>query len=380
MRVLHAPFDVGGNAASLARAERALGLASHAVSFRQGAFEYRTDEVLWRPGDSLFRREIARAGLFRRALRDYDVLHFNFGHSILTWGGYFTERTRLSPVERVMLSVARHVELLDLPAYRRAGKVIAVTYQGDDARQGDYCRAHFDNSIAHVVPPGYYPPWSDVRKRERIARLARYADLIYALNPDLLHVLPPNARFLPYANVDPAQWAFVGVDTSATSPLRVVHAPSHRAVKGTATVIAACEAVRAGGANLELQLVENMTNAQARECIARADVVVDQLHAGWYGGLAVEAMSLGKPVVAYLRTSDLGFIDEAMRQALPVINADPGTVADVLRHLATTRRHELAGIGRAGRAFVERWHDPAGVATTLRDDYSRAALLHRKEG
>ncbi len=380
MRVLHAPFDVGGNAASLARAERALGLESHAVSFRQGAFGYRTDEVLWGPGDSLARREIARAGLFRRALRDYEVLHFNFGHSILTWGGYFTERTRLSPLERVLLAVAPHVELLDLAAYQRAGKVIAVTYQGDDARQGDYCRANFDNSIAHVVPADYYPPWSDVRKRERIARFARRADLIYALNPDLLHVLPSNARFLPYANIDPAQWAFVGVDTIATSSLRVAHAPSHRAVKGTAAVIAACEAVRASGVDIELQLVENMTNAQAREHLARADVVVDQLHAGWYGGLAVEAMSLGKPVVAYLRTSDLGFIDPAMLRALPVIGADPGTLAGVLRDLATTRRQELGGIGRAGRAFVERWHDPAVVATSLRDDYARAALRHRQDG
>jgi hypothetical protein len=63
-----------------------------------------------------------------------------------------------------------------------------------------------------------------------------------------------------------------------------------------------------------------------------------------------------------------------------VIDADPGTLAGVLRDLATTRRHELPDIGRAGRAFVERWHDPAAVAAGLRDDYSRATLLHRKDG
>jgi len=51
------------------------------------------------------------------------------------------------------------------------------------------------------VEPGYYTPASDARKRWRIAQFATYADRIYALNPDLLHVLPAQAEFLPYANV-----------------------------------------------------------------------------------------------------------------------------------------------------------------------------------
>jgi len=380
MRVLHAPWDVGGNAASLARAERSIGLQSWAVSFRRGVFGYPVDEVLWEPGDSWITREYRRFELFRRALRDYDVVHFNFGQSILTWGGYFTERHRLSMLDRLLLPIASHVELLDLPALRRAGKVIAITYQGDDARQGDYSRSHCTNSIAHAVPPSYYPPWSDFRKRERIARFARHADLIYALNPDLLHVLPGRATFLPYANVDPAEWTFVGVsEPSPLSPLRVVHAPSHRAVKGTGYVVQACEALRQTGVGIELILVENMTNAEARQAMAKSDLVIDQLHAGWYGGVAVEAMCLGKPVVCYLRAEDLGFVAPDMRQSLPVIDASPGSLPEVLRVLATTARSTLPSIGRAGRAFVERWHNPRMIATKLHHDYAGVArlLAHR---
>lgn len=373
MRVLHAPLGIGGNAASLARAERAVGLRSHAVSIAPPPFGYEFDEVLWQPGASLLARERGRWRLFRRALTDYDVIHFNFGQSILTWGGLFSNRARLGAVERVLLALAPQLELLDLPALRRAGKVIAVTYQGDDARQGDVALRTQEVSIAAAVEPGYYSSWSDRRKRERIARFARYADLIYALNPDLLHVLPPHARFLPYANVDPREWRYVGVapGIERRDPV-VVHAPSHRAAKGSPLVLAACAALRAEGLRFELRMVENMNHDQARRVYEAADIVVDQLYAGWYGGLAVEAMALGKPVVAYLRENDLGFLPVAMRDALPIVRARPDDIASVLRRLLTVERGRLAELGRAGRAFVERWHDPLDIAARLRDDYASA--------
>jgi hypothetical protein len=41
------------------------------------------------------------------------------------------------------------------------------------------------------------------------------------------------------------------------------------------------------------------------------------LFAGWYGGLAVELMALGKPVLAYIREEDLSFVDPQMRYELP---------------------------------------------------------------
>ena len=106
-------------------------------------------------------------------------MHFNFGQTL------FPNRFQV-----------------DLPLLRAMGKAVFMTYQGDDARQGDYCREHFDITFANRVTEDYYGAKSDAAKRRRIARLGRYADGIYALNPDLLHVLPPQARFLPYANVD----------------------------------------------------------------------------------------------------------------------------------------------------------------------------------
>ena len=66
--------------------------------------------------------------------------------------------------------------------------------------------------------------------------------------------------------------------------------------KGTAHVIAACAQLP-----VELEIVEGLHHAEARERYRRADIVVDQLNAGWHGIFALEAMALGKPVVTYLK-------------------------------------------------------------------------------
>ncbi len=110
---------------------------------------------------------------------------------------------------------------------------------------------------------------------------------------------------------------------------------------------------------------------------ARADLVVDQLLVGWYGGLAVEMMALARPVVAYLREEDLELLPAEMRAEIPVISAEPATIYNVLKDLLTARRGELAEIGRRGREYVQRWHDPLRIAERLVADYE-AALAGRR--
>jgi glycosyltransferase involved in cell wall biosynthesis len=128
---------------------------------------------------------------------------------------------------------------------------------------------------------------------------------------------------------------------------------------------------------LELRLVEGLPRVQARKYYEQADLVVDQVLVGWYGGLAVEAMALGKPVVAFIREDDLGFAPEAMRHDLPIISASPDTLAATLREWLTVRRAELVELGRRSRAFVERWHDPERIAERLKRDYE-AILAGRR--
>jgi glycosyltransferase involved in cell wall biosynthesis len=368
---------VGGNPQELAREERRLGLESRALAFEESPFHYATDEVLWHPGDSRLRREWKRWHLLWRAWHDFDIIHFNFGATIMPQ--HLRRRPATAGWRRHVGCVAvlytRLVEMLDVSLLKRAGKGIEVTFQGDDARQGDYCRRHFAITHAREVEPGYFTPDSDAQKRRRIERFDRCADRIYALNPDLLRVLPARAQFLPYSTIDLKQCVPVLPRPGTGQRLRVLHAPSHRGVKGTRYLQAAVERLRQDGVDFEFMLVEGLSNADARRLYGQVDLLVDQLLAGWYGGLAVELMAMGKPVICYLREEDLHFLPRDMRQTLPIIQATPATIYAVLKEWLTTRRSELALWGRHSRAYVERWHNPEVIAAELKQTYE--AILTR---
>ena len=100
-----------------------------------------------------------------------------------------------------------------------------------------------------------------------------------------------------------------GVDLAAISPApsSARRRPCRRprtivaARKGTDHVLETCE-----GLDVELRIVEGLHHDDALARYRDADIVVDQLNAGWYGLFAIECMALGKPVVTYLH-------DEAVR-------------------------------------------------------------------
>lgn len=372
LRILHAPENTGGHPQGLVEAERSLGLASVGIAMHASPFGYPSDDVLLADDPGLLTRERRRLSLLRRALRDFDVVHFNFGLSFTSPHvppGAAPPDESHPALRRLYRVWTRLVEQRDLPLLKRAGCCIVVTFQGDDARQGDRL-GQFDVNPLAELPAHYYTAEGDAHKRVRIERWARYADRIYALNPDLLHVLPEDARFVPYASVDPRTWT--PTPPSNDVPL-VVHAPTHQGIKGSRFALAALDRLKSDGVRFELALVEGVTRAEARKLYERADVVIDQLLLGWYGGLSVEAMALGKPVVCFVRDEDLRFVPAAMADDLPVVRADPSSIERVLGDLLRAPASERAQLGRRGRAYVERWHDPIKIAGDLRAEYENLA-------
>ena len=252
----------------------------------------------------------------------------------------------------------------DLTLLRRRGIALFATFQGDDVRQADVCRARFAWAPARELEPTAVERGMDDARRTVARRFDRSADVIYYLNPDLAYVLPPRARFVAYAHVDPREWR---PEPRPPNPRPlVVHAPTARTIKGTHHLLQAAEELRAEGVEFDLELVEGRTQAEARQVYARADLLVDQLMLGWYGGLAVESMALGVPVISHVRAADLQHVPRAFAAELPIIDATPASIRDVLRTWLVERRAELPEVGRRGRAFVERWHDPLRVAARRR--------------
>ncbi len=349
MKILHCPTSTGGHPTGLARAERRLGLDSTSLAYFSEPYTQPADICLGF-GRSGLLNELKRQRFFWKHWREYDVFHFNFGLSFFyypSWLGF--------------------LDFWDLPRLKRAGKKIFVTYQGCDARQKSYCIEHFEISPCTRADchGGRCGRSSDERKRRRIAKFLHYADHVWTLNPDLLHVLP-GAEFMPYASVDLDEWRPVPGRTDGK--LRVLHAPTERIVKGSDHVAEAMRRLISERPDVEYVEVSGQPHDRVRALYESADLVVDQLLVGWYGALAVEAMALAKPVVCYIRDDDLRFVPAGMRDELPVIRAQPANLYEVLR-AALSDRDELLRIGKQGRAFVEKWHDPRELARRTRGVY-----------
>lgn len=355
------------------------GVRSEVWTIDQDYLDYPVDKVLTTGREPVIVQmfKALRAGqyLFGR----WDVVHFNYGSTLFSNGGKLLSRRGadarrnfvglLTGALRAISAVLQRTELSILRARRIP---FFVHYQGDDARQGDYSLEHFDVSIATQVPFDYYSPESDDWKRKQIALMSKHAASIYAVNPDLLNVLPSRAEFIPYGHVPIRDWEPVYPQQKARR-LVFAHAPSNRMVKGTDLILEALTELKSEGYDFDLDLIEGVSNVDALSRYRNADILIDQLYAGWYGGVAVEAMALGKPVVVYLRESDLRFIPKAMASEMPFFRTSPTTIAATLRHILELQRSELISRAKASRAFVERWHDPDTIAARILGDY-RVAL------
>lgn len=322
MRVLHAPINVAGGPGAISAGLRALGVESTLLVFNERPFvrgfdidlELRDTSRLSSVPFNLPKQLRALAW----ALPRFDVFHFHAG---LT----------LAP------------RRITLPLLRARRKGIVFQSWGSDLRGRNGSEVPYLRSAGAVIVGSY-----------------------------LTRRLAPRGPWPAYDVIPPA----IVLDDWTPSPtepgeaLRIAHAPSKRAVKGTEAVLAAVETLRARGAPIELDLIEGVPHREARLRYANADLIVDQLRVGWYGMFAIESMALAKPVVVHLDEEAAAETEEAFGLELPLVPADENSLEDVLAGLVE-RRRELPVLGRRSREYVERVHAHTAVAQRVLEIYER---------
>lgn len=350
MKVIHLPTAVGGNAWNLSSAEKKHGIDSTVLNIGNSKFGFGCDiKKDW--DKNKFTYPIKAYLFYKKAIHNYDIFHFNFGRTIFDY--------KFSMIN-----------MIDLIYLKRKNKKIVVTYQGSDSRLAKYSMDNYDIN--------YFKSYSqkqlkkeykvDKRKIQRFKKVAKYADIVYATNPDLLNVLPKNTKYRPYTKLQIDEWTPSYSDYNKEE-ICIVHAPTNRVIKGTDIVIRVIESLKKKY-KINFLLIEDMSNDKAIELLKKADIVIDQLYIGFYGGLAVESMALGKPVVAYIREDDLKHIPKQMRDEIPIINANESNLEEVLIKLFE-QKSDLNKIALNSRRFVENWHDSMKIATDIISDYKK---------
>ena len=348
MRVLHGPVNVGNQPWVLSRYERLLGVQSDLVVNYSTWLGYQVDRCLSAYAQKSPQALRSRLWFGLSAPFRYQVLHYYFGRSFLCWDDY-------SPPTPWWFS--------DLKLAKILRRKVFMTLQGCDVRLSEL------SAVRNVFTPchdGHCPAVPvcratlDAQRQALIRNVLPKVHRVFVLNPELAHYVP-GATFLPYASVDVEGIAPVWPKTDG--PAVVLHAPSDEGIKGSRIIMAAVERLQQR-LPIEFVLVKGLPHAEAMRLYQKADLVIDQVLAGWYGGFAVEAMAMGKPVACYIREADLQHIPEAMRAELPLIRLTPETIeADLAA--ALTRRAEWPRWGEQARAFVCRWHHPRRIAAAM---------------
>jgi glycosyltransferase involved in cell wall biosynthesis len=196
-------------------------------------------------------------------------------------------------------------------------------------------------------------------KARRMTQAVSTIDLTRA-DPEVLHWLPTAYDIRELQRV---------AKLSRRKPdgrVRIVHAPTNRALKHTNLLIAVVNELQAEGLPVDLELVEGVTNAECLRAKAQADIVFDQLMFG-YGCNAVEAWGMGVPVIC---GADPWTLDAMRREwgALPFYEADTDTLKERIREMVESKdlRDEYAGIGLA---HVRKYHDEAPALARLAELY-----------
>jgi glycosyltransferase involved in cell wall biosynthesis len=307
LRVIHCPVNTAGIPWTNVQALRRRGVDARLVVFERYPLHPEADWSLDRRG-GFVRRQAAQWRAFARLLPQTDVFHFYFGLTLVPKSIQFPllRASRRKSVYHFLGSDIRGKRPEELAYGRRADAQVVGSY--------DAIRWAPD---AEVVPPGI--------------DLAQFPQV------------PPSDRPRPL----------------------ILHAPSNRRRKGTEHVIAACE-----GLDADLEIVEGLHHDEARKRYEAADIVVEQLNAGWHGVFGLEAMALGKPVLTYLHEEALRRSEEGYGVRVPIVNVTRETLRDRLAELVADPARRRA-IGAASRAYVEHVHDVDRVADRLLALYAR---------
>lgn len=239
----------------------------------------------------------------------------------------------------------------DLPKLQAAGKAIIAICNGDDVRHASAYTQEFGVPLATFGAPYADDPLG--RPAQTLRNMERHATLVVSVPNQAGLALRPYLHF-----AYPMDLGLYRAHIPDREVPVVVHAPSDRAVKGTAAILAGLERLAARGVRFELRLLEGLPNAQVREALADADVAIDQLHMS-YGKFAAEALASGcaTAVVNYPAL-------EPFARLRPLHAIGETTLDADLERLLTDRalRRTLA---QAGPDHVRRYHDRTAVCARL---------------
>ncbi|SDC38956.1 glycosyltransferase [Shouchella lonarensis] len=345
--VLMGPINIGNQMATLVKGLNDHGVFARTITAYSNRLAYKQHYPLKRMWPKSGKEKDILKFLEKYCIPHFDIFHF--------YGGFTFTRSHadlrlLSEAKKTMIMDHRGSEVRTIEKALKINPYAAVkgTFSSDQVYSkleelSKYIRFCLvaDEELRYYVK-SYY---------EKVFQVPRMIDLLeYRINRHAFQRVSHAVR--SSRNVgNIRRYSRVSVRAAPTRRPLIVHAPTHTGVKGTETIVKTMKGLQKDF-KFDFQLIKGMAHEKAKRHYERADLIIDQLRIGSYGGLSAEAMALGKPVVCYISDFMLPYYPSD----LPIINANPDTFPSVMRTLLANV-HRWTEIGRASRKYVENHHD-----------------------
>jgi hypothetical protein len=145
----------------------------------------------------------------------------------------------------------------------------------------------------------------------------------------------------------------------------IVHSPSAIKAKGSDVIIPIIEKLKKKYP-IEFILLHGVSREVVLNTMKSCDIFIDQIILGSYAAAAIEAMSFGKPVVAYIMPS---VHKQGIPIDCPIINANPDSIESKLTEVIENPELRY-NIGVKSRKYVENFHNADRLSMQLIDIYN----------
>jgi glycosyltransferase involved in cell wall biosynthesis len=327
-RVLHGTMEIANQMSTLSQGLSQEGVYSKTLCYYPNYLKYQADYVhdlqsFANPVSDI--KEVAA-----QFISDYDVFHFHYSTSLT-------------------------LDYSDLPLLKSMGKKVLMHHWGSDVRL---------LSEAEKINPYIKVKTTDEEMIKRtLYHLSQYIDHGIVADYELYLFIKDyykNIHFIPQA-LNLEKYPFASLE-KRKRPL-LVHAPTSPEIKGSKYIVAALENLQ-HRYKFDFKLIQGMSHEEAKGWYSKADLVIDEILCGAYGMLAIECMSMGKPVISWLTD----YIKGHYPSELPLLSANPDTIEQVIKN-ALDNRDMFPELGRKGRAYVEKYHDVKNVSKQLIELY-----------
>lgn len=329
MKVVHGTMEIANQAYTITRQIRQQGVAAATISYYPTYLGYQADfEYPVAQQKDAAQRDHDLAMVAIGAMQEFDVFHFWFNTT-------FT------------------LDYSDLPLLSKLGRPVFMQHCGSDVRTEAIAKAM--NPYA-VVKQGADPQ----HIHQQLSLVSRFIDTAIVGETRLYEYVKQYYRKVHMVPItlDCTQYPVAEDHLQNERPL-VVHAPTSPQYKGTKYVLAAVEALEKKY-DFDFQLVQGVAHEEAKRIFRRADIIVDQLLGGGYGGLSTEGMAMGKTVVVWVSPK----AREGYPEDVPVVSANPDTIEAQLR-VALNDVDLRRDLGVRGPAYVRKYHDAPKIAATM---------------